>query len=166
MERIRQFYINFTDKMNVEDYLYVESILTKDELILFKNMLKSEQKHSVRVAKSIEDMINYIVIDDVDIVTKKNELIRAGLLHDVGKATTKVNIFEKSIIVILNKVTKGNLRNINNKKIDCYYNHAKYSYNFLKDVTDSEIVLNVARNHHSKTEDKFVKFFQYIDDRN
>ena len=164
--RIRQFYINATDKMTDSDYEYVESILSNKELSLFNKMLKSEQKHSVRVAKDIESMIEYIVIDDPEIVKNKDLLIKAGLLHDIGKSKVKINIFEKSIIVILNKITKSKLRKINNKKIDCYYNHGYYSYEYLKGIIKNEMILNIVKNHHTVSNDKCIEFFKKIDDRN
>lgn len=166
MSRVRQFYINLVDKMKEEDYKYVEAILNENEVSLFYKMIKSEQKHSVRLARDIEKAIDYIVVDDPDIVKNRDLLIKSSLLHDVGKSRAKINIFEKSIIVILNKITKGNLKNVNNKKVDCYYNHSEYSYELLKDIIDDEIILNIIKNHHSKSNDKIIRFFQYMDDKN
>ena len=49
-KRVKQFYINVTDKMNEEDYKYVNAIITEEEFELFNKLLKSEQKHSVRIS--------------------------------------------------------------------------------------------------------------------
>lgn len=156
-KRVRQFIMNLTDRINENDYKYIESKLNNKEYEIFKEISKSEQKHSVRVAREIENIINEIkkgnefksgytltngeILDRKIILSAKEELIKneellikAGLLHDVGKSRQRINIIDKSIIVILNKLTKGKLRNINLKKIQCYYNHSEYSYEILKEM--------------------------------
>lgn len=166
-KRVKQFYINATDLMTNKDYKYVKRNLNNEEYDLFKKILKSEQKHSVRIAKEIEYTIENNLVDDVDIIQSKNLLIKTALLHDVGKSKQKVNIIEKSIIVILNKLTKGNLKNFKkSKKVQCYYNHSEYSYVLLKDIIKDDLILNIIRNHHKNTDNKLTNFFKQIDDNN
>ncbi len=57
-KRVRQFIMNLTDRINEDDYKYVESKLNKKEYEIFNAISKSEQKHSVRVAKEIENIID------------------------------------------------------------------------------------------------------------
>lgn len=166
-KRVKQFYINATDSMISKDYEYVKIHLNNEEYDLFKKILKSEQKHSVRIAKEIEYIIENNLVDDIDIIQSKNLLIKTALLHDVGKSKQKVNIIEKSIIVILNKLTKGNLKNLKkSKKVQCYYNHSEYSYILLKDIIKDDLILSIIRNHHRNTDNKFTNFFKQIDDNN
>lgn len=165
-KRIKQFYINLTDRMTRDDYIYVESKLSKEEYSLFLRLLKSEQKHSVRVARDIERKFENNEISNAIILESKDILIKASLLHDIGKIKKKVNIIDKSIIVILNKLTKGNLKKLNNKKVQCYYNHPEYSYNILKNINDDVLLLNIVRNHHKSINDELIEFFQEIDDNN
>ena len=166
-KRVKQFYINATDLMKNEDYEYVKKKLNNEEYKLFNKILKSEQKHSVRIAKKIEFIIENNLIEDIDIIENKNLLVKTALLHDVGKSKQKVNIIEKSIIVILNKLTKGNLKKIEkSKKIQCYYNHSEYSYNLLKDIIEYDLILSVVKNHHKNTGNKYINFFKQIDDNN
>jgi putative nucleotidyltransferase with HDIG domain len=166
-KRVKQFYINATDLMKNEDYDYVKRKLNNEEYKLFNKILKSEQKHSVRIAKEIEFIIDNNLIDDIDIIENKNLLIKAALLHDIGKSKQKVNIIEKSIIVILNKLTKGRLKKIQkSKKIQCYYNHSEYSYNLLKNIIEDDLILNIIKNHHNNTDNKYINFFKQIDDNN
>lgn len=166
-KRVKQFYINATDSMISKDYEYVKIHLNNEEYDLFKKILKSEQKHSVRIAKEIEYIIENNLVDDIDIIQSKNLLIKTALLHDVGKSKQKVNIIEKSIIVILNKLTKGNLKNLKkSKKVQCYYNHSEYSYILLKDIIKDDLILSIIRNHHKNTDNKLTNFFKQIDDNN
>ena len=46
-KRVKQFYVNVTDKMTEKDYDYANEILNKKELELFMKLSKSEQKHSI-----------------------------------------------------------------------------------------------------------------------
>ena len=172
-KRVRQFIMNLTDRINEDDYKYVKSKLNKKEYEIFNAISKSEQKHSVRVAKEIENIIDELkkgnnfeggytltngeILDKETIFSAKEDLIKneemlikVGLLHDVGKSRQKINIIDKSIIVILNKLTSGKLRNINLKKIQCYYNHSEYSYEILKEINKNNVFLEAVRNHHNE----------------
>lgn len=140
-KRVRQFVMNLTDRINEDDYEYVRSKLSEREYEIFNTISKSEQKHSERVAREIECIIDEVEkgnefesgytltngeILDRDIILPicdkliENEamLVKAGLLHDVGKSRQRISIIDKSIIVILNKLTSGKLRNINLKKFN------------------------------------------------
>ena len=161
MGRIKQVYMNLTDKMKEEDYNFVKGILREEEYCCFEKLLKSEQKHSVRLARNIE---NNIYFKDNSIIEQKDMLIKSALLHDVGKSTATITIFDKCVLVLLNKLTKGKLRNSKNKKVDCYYNHALYSYNMLNSIIYDEDILYIIKNHHHKTDDKLILFFQSMDD--
>ncbi|MGL6108219.1 HDIG domain-containing metalloprotein [Romboutsia sp.] len=166
-KRVKQFYINATDRMNKEDYRYVKSILNEEEFILFDKLLKSEKKHCVRNAKEIENIIDNNITQEVEIIKNRDLLIKVALLHDIGKIRKKINIIDKSIIVILNKVTKGRLKDFEkSKKVQCYYNHSEYSYEILKNINNNQLFLNIIKNHHNETDDKLINFFQIIDDKN
>ena len=52
---------------------------------MFRKLLKSEQKHSVRIAREIEYIINHELTDNNDIRINKNILVKSALLHDIGK---------------------------------------------------------------------------------
>ena len=166
-KRVKQFYMNITDTMSKEDYNYVEDVLNNNELQLFIKLSKSEQKHSVRIAKEIEFIIDNGLTDNQEIIKNKDILIKVALLHDIGKIKKRLNVIDKSIIVILNKLTKGKLKKVKkSKKIQCYYNHSEYSYEILKKIVDDELLLEVVKNHHNNSDNEIIKFFKEIDDEN
>ena len=166
-KRVKQFYVNVTDKMTEKDYDYANEILNKKELELFMKLSKSEQKHSIRIAKDIEFIIDNNETDDEEILKNRNLLMKSALLHDIGKITKRLNVIDKSIIVILNKLTKGKLKSIKkSKKIQCYYNHISYGYEILKDIIDDTVILDIVKNHHSDNGNNLVNFFKQIDDKN
>ena len=136
-KRVKQFYVNVTDKMTEKDYDYANEILNKKET------------------------------DDEEILKNRNLLMKSALLHDIGKITKRLNVIDKSIIVILNKLTKGKLKSIKkSKKIQCYYNHSSYGYEILKDIIDDTVILDIVKNHHSDNGNNLVNFFKQIDDKN
>ena len=166
-KRVKQFYVNVTDKMTKKDYDYAKEILNGKELELFMKLSKSEQKHSIRIAKDIEFIIDNNETDDEEILKNRDILIKSALLHDIGKITKRLNVLDKSIIVILNKLTNGKLKNIKkSRKIQCYYNHSSYGYEILNDMINNEVILDIVKNHHSDNINKLVIFFKHIDDKN
>lgn len=144
MYRIKQFLWAITSKIRPIDYNLLNRYLTKKEKKLFKRLKISEQQHSIRVCnKALERSLH----KNID----KNKLAKIALLHDVGKSEKSLNIVDKSILTILDKITKGNLKRINNKKIDIYYNHAEKSVKLLKKINKYDLdFLEAVRNHHYK----------------
>lgn len=196
-KRVKQFYINLTDRYTKEDEKYVKSILDDFEYNLFKDLSNSEKKHSVRVSnefKKISEEINLNKLNTTkdllseesepiekikEIISQKGEqiikdcilenremFIKAGLLHDIGKSVKRINIIDKSIIVILNKLTSGNLKKLKNKKVQCYYKHSEYSEDMLKGYIKDVKMLNLIKKHHCDTDNLEILLFQIIDDRN
>ena len=195
-KRVRQFYMNLTDRFTEDDRRYAESVLDDFEMSLFEKLSSSEKKHRVRVSRgflNISQEISDGVFDKEELFTEesiyterlknhienngtegledfilqnRDMLIKTGLLHDVGKSVKRINIIDKSIIVILNKITSGRLRAVKNSKIQCYYRHSEYSKNMLKDYIKDEKMLYIIENHHSDTDDMEILVFQVMDDRN
>lgn len=159
--RVKQFYWAITYKINKEDKEFINKYLDKYELKLFNNLGKSEQSHSIRTAKDVKKII------------KNNraeyKLIRAALLHDIGKIEKNLNVIDKSVMVLLHKFTKGKLKKFTGiKKVDVYYNHAEKGYNILKQHLDDERVLYLIRNHHNEEiiNDKELEILKECDSKN
>lgn len=132
------------------DYEYVRGFLNKDEILLFKKLKKSEQYHcirvcrdSIKIAKSYGNNINYEMVG------------KLALLHDIGKSEYHINILTKAILVVVHKISKGNLKKFSNKPfIDIYYNHGKKGVIILTDNSKnkgdySREFLDAIEKHHS-----------------
>lgn len=159
--RVKQFYWGITYKINKEDREFINKYLDKYELELFNNLSTSEQSHSIRTAR------------DVKKINRDNEaeykLVRAALLHDIGKIEKSLNVIDKSVMVLLHKFTKGKIKKfIGIKKVDVYYNHAEKGYNILKQYLDDERVLYLIRNHHNEeiVNDKELEILKECDSKN
>lgn len=147
--RVKQFLWAVVSKITDKDREYIGKYLDASEKELFFNLSKSEQKHSIRVAHKVEELVKFEFQDSIEIINT-SRLRRAALLHDIGKKEKKLNAIDKSILVILNKITKGRIKKFTNiKKIDVYYNHAEKGFNILKNTGKyDERFLFLVRNHH------------------
>lgn len=147
--RVRQFMWAVMSRVNEEDIKYINNYLDEDERKLFFSLAASEQKHSVRVAHQVEKLMKALSDKDKSKINR-NMMIKAALLHDIGKIEKSVNIIDKSLLVIFNKLSGGRIKRFTNvKKIDVYYNHGKKGYNLLSNLNKyDERFLFLVRNHH------------------
>lgn len=155
--RVKQFFLFiFCSHISKKDIEYIDSILNEFEKKLFFKLYKSEQKHSIRVSKACIDyeknpmLFKYKNID-------KDRLVKAALLHDVGKSTQKINILEKSFLVILNHISSKEIIKkhflIKNKKfyrkVYVFFDHPSIAYDLLKSNEPDKKLLFLIRNHES-----------------
>ena len=161
--RVKQFIWAVTARFKPIDYELVRKYLNKNEEKLFNMLSISERHHSIRVCNEALNRYEHIN-KDID----KDKLAKIALLHDVGKSNTTLNVIDKSILVILDKVTKGSLRKYDrNRKIDIYYNHANKSVRLLKDIDkyDLEFLEAIEKHHHKKINSNiYLKIIKESDD--
>lgn len=161
--RVKQFYLAMTAKVSEKEWAFVRAHLDEKEQGLFEKLQVSEQKHCVNVAADIGEAI-----------PKRDQnrafLIRLGLLHDIGKIRVKLNPIDKSIIVILDKLTKGKIKKqTKNKKINSYYNHGEIGSKILREIGGyGEWFLEMIENHHEENikNDPLLEILQTHDDNN
>jgi uncharacterized domain HDIG len=166
--RVKQFIWAIESIYKDIDYEYIKRYLDEDEKKLFQLLKKSDKHHSIRVAK---DALEYIeesnkVSQNLD----KEKIAKIALLHDIGKIERPLNVFEKSLVVILDKVTKGKINKYNNFKIiDIYYNHPEKGYRILKVNKKYDVeFLKVIEGHHLKieTSNEILEIIKYCDNKN
>lgn len=145
--RVKQFFWALFSKINSSDIDFINSYLNQVETDLFNKLHVNEQKHSIRVAK---DVLNEYTFRNSELKMKESVLVKAGILHDIGKTQGKINIFEKSILVIVNKLSKGRIKKMSCiKKIKLFYNHAEIGYEILREYDYDERFLYIIKNHHN-----------------
>lgn len=162
--RIKQFYWDISCRFKHLDYEFIHKYLTLEEIELFKKLSISEQFHCIRVANNaILQGSSVYKLNKSDI----NKLIKVCLLHDIGKIQCKVNVFEKSIFVICNKLLNGKLISFSNRseKINSYYYHPEKGADILSKMGYSDDIIYVIRNHHKKidTDNIFLNILKYSD---
>lgn len=164
--RVKQFLWAVGSYFKEVDYEYVDRFLDSKEKELFDKLKHNEKHHSIRVCK-----------DAIEICKKRNMNIdikkigKISLLHDVGKGEYGLNIFEKSTLVLLNKLTKGKLRKLDNiKNIDVYYNHGEKGADILKKYKKyDEEFLEAIKFHHNdkfKNNNKLLELIRESDNKN
>jgi len=161
--RVKQFMWAITAKFKPIDKKLIDKYLNKKEKNLFYQLRVSDKHHSIRVCNDALDKYNQ---EDID----ENKLAKIALLHDVGKISSRLNIIDKSVIVILDKITKGKLRKYkSNRKIDTYYNHPKKSVDLLNDINkyDNEFLEAIEKHHYKEIgSNVYLKIVKKCDDNN
>lgn len=160
--RIKQFIWCLSAKITNDDLKYIESNLNNHEIVLFKKLSVYEQKHCINVARDVEK-----VCYDREIGC--SNLIKIALLHDIGKINGKINIIDKSILVILDYLSKGSIKKFNKiKQVNFYYNHGKIGADILKKYGYDKRFLYLIENHHNNniTIDKELDIIKFCDNKN
>ncbi|MCR1953140.1 MULTISPECIES: HDIG domain-containing metalloprotein [unclassified Clostridium] len=163
--RVKQFIWGFTSLFKEIDYKYISEFLNEDEIKIFNKLKHNDKHHCIRVCK---DSIKMKYDLDIDIDVYK--LGKAALLHDVGKSKKHLSLMEKSVVVLLDKATKGKIKKYDNiKQIDIYYNHPKIGLDILKGFDYDKEFLQVIRYHHNKDkikENEILNIISRCDDKN
>lgn len=148
MSRIKQFIRCLTAKINEDDYKFISQYLNEKEIELLYRLPIYDIKHCINVAMDIKNNENKLELDEIKL--NYYELIKSGLLHDLGKSIRPLNPIEKAILVILSKFTNGKIKQYQNKskRIYIYFNHGEEGYNLLNNSEYSREFLDVIRYHH------------------
>lgn len=143
--RIKQFFWALTAQITQEEQKFIKHYLSPQEIELFDKLKIYEQKHSVNVAKALQKDITY---------DNPKEMIRVGLLHDIGKIKYPIGPVRKSIMVLLDKFTKGKIAQYNQlKMVRCYYEHPQIGYEMLKERGGySKEFLEIIQKHHEESD--------------
>ena len=94
--RIKQGLNNLTGVMRPEDWSLVMAWLSPAERSLFSKMQRPDQLHCVRVARWL------LAEGEVD-----SSIIKAALLHDVGKSRCRIGIAHRTLYVIMGRIFRS-----------------------------------------------------------
>lgn len=153
--RIKQFIKAMTATVSDTDKEWIKMYLSPEEESIFLKLKRYEQRHCIDVALWLSKKTN-----------ENAEMIRLGLLHDVGKSQYPLNPFEKSIMVVLDRLSRGRVKQFGKlKMVKCYYNHPQSGYEMLKaSGTYDEAFLEIIKTHHIKGDSDRLKLLQEADD--
>lgn len=142
--RIRQFFQGIFAKIDKKDMDLLNEYLSKEEKDLFLQLSISEQRHCLNVA--------YGCIFELP---NNKLLVRAAILHDVGKIRSNLSLINKALIVIalgLN-VNDKYLPNFLKQALHFKLNHPEIAYEILTEIITDNQLLMLVKNHH--TPEKF-----------
>ncbi|AEB77194.1 conserved protein [Clostridium botulinum BKT015925] len=151
-----------TARITPNDEKLLQKYLNKQEHDLFNQLSMNEKTHSLRVAKDIMKVY-------MESKLNKEYFVKVALLHDIGKIKGNLNVLEKGVLVILNKISNGKLKKFSNiHKINIYYNHGEIGAEILRKQGHDERFLYLVKNHHNNDiiEDMDLNILKKCDDRN
>ncbi|BBB92352.1 MAG TPA: HDIG domain-containing protein [Methylomusa anaerophila] len=153
LNRVKQVVAALRAEINQDDRNFVACHLTEKEAALFWRMNLPDQRHSLNVAYSALELAQ----GNKSINSKV--LLKAALLHDVGKVKGDVSTLDKIVTVILNKVVPewtrawgregrgGRIANVRHA-IYIYYHHPARGADMLAaQGVEGEVVYIVGKHH-------------------
>ena len=139
--RVRQFISAVGAKLSKEDIYFIDKYLDEKEKELFYSIARYEQVHSVKVARQVMDESLQLKLYDI-------VLIKAALLHDIGKKNGGLNLINKPIMVLMDRFMPKYLNRLKKiKAVNTYYNHPQIAVEILAD--ENEYLLFLVKNHHN-----------------
>lgn len=104
--RLRQFWSALSAVPSAGELDKVRSLLTPPQMALFIQMHRSEQAHSIQVMGAVFQASEGIPAE------ARRDLLRAALLHDVGKSRYPVRIWERVLIVLSRALLPGKVKRL------------------------------------------------------
>lgn len=141
--RVKQFLKGIRPHIPVEKEQFLKKYLTPEENSLFYKLPRHERSHAVNTAWTINS-----IQDGID----KETLIKAGLLHDIGKIEGKSGIIRKSILVLMDRFLPVLSYNLSRKlnMFYVYYNHPAIGAKLLEGINTDGHIVQLVRYHHSE----------------
>jgi len=154
--RIRQFVRAVSATIKDEDTIFLNQYLDNKMLELFSKMDVVDQRHCIDVAYSLKK--NYPQITD--------DLIRASLLHDIGKQVSFISLWNR-VFYVLFPPHGLNKKRAKNNGIDALTWHAEYGYKIAEESGFSLYIIEIIRYHHDKpARNKDIELLQWADEQN
>lgn len=144
-KRVKQFIRGLFARVTKNDYTFIADYLTPDELELFKLLSRYDQKHGVNVGR-------YLAAHGAGL-----PLIRAGLLHDIGKTRCpELTLIRRSVCVameayrpteadVLAAKGKGKLP----RALYIHKNHPELGAKILEDLDADPYLVSLVRFHQN-----------------
>ena len=115
----------------------MRSWLRVEEEALFFGQPAIDQRHGFQSATEVAAQ-----------VPERRDLVRAALLHDLGKRHSRLNVFGRSVVSALAKVGLKRLVARKGGRGDLYLRHGELAADELSDLDAEPLVVAFARSHH------------------
>ncbi|HWR39715.1 MAG TPA: HDIG domain-containing protein [Patescibacteria group bacterium] len=165
-QRIKQVVAALTARIETADRQFVAYHLNVRETGLFWRMNTPDQRHALNVARTVIKWQaaahkNKTAGDDGAVLTAENRrlLLKAALLHDVGKVKGDVSTADKIIAVLADRFCpraawrwcrpgKGYFWDNLKHALYIYYHHAERGAAMLEECGVEDSVVELVRKHH------------------
>ena len=137
--RIKQFYRGLFAKVHPQDQRFLEKYLSDKEISLFYQLRIAEQRHCLNIA-----------YDCLKIKKNNPTLIKAALLHDIGKVGSNLTLINKALVVLSIKfrIPKKMLPTFLTKALYYKENHPEIGGTLLRKIGTEKDVILLSRYHH------------------
>jgi len=142
---VKRFFGSLKQKsVNEEDLLWVQRILSQEEMHLWKEMPENDQCHSIEVARRAEMLLGKF----------EPEILAAALLHDLGKTKSQAGVWTRVLATLLGlilpkeKKEKWVEKSGIAGKIGQYLQHPAQGANLLRAAGSAPLVVAWAEEHH------------------
>lgn len=143
--RASQFFRSLRNQpLSDAEFEDVQSLLSQEQLLLFGQLTAPDQQHSYRVMQFVRSGGE-----------RNQDLLAAALLHDVGKANKPVTVWERSLVVLVEKAFPGSLGRFGNGPAEGWKRafvvkaqHPGWGADLVSGVDSSDMILKLVRRHH------------------
>lgn len=139
MARIKQFILDVIAPLRRMDQSIPDRYLGPREKEQLSLLRRAEILHVIAVARSMESLLRQIP-QGMELLQSERELIvKASLLHDLGKIHYAAGPIRKTLAVLLDKTLEGKtdasaVALTRWKTVDIYRNHPEYGYRIVSDL--------------------------------
>jgi HD domain len=129
---------------------WVQSILTDDELRLWRRMNRADRRHAIGVARNVERQLGHEATKAV---------LAAALLHDVGKVSAGLGIYGRVVATLAGAAAGRSMAGAwtegkgFTRKVGLYLLHASLGADMLTMAGSDPLTVTWAREHHLPEEE-------------
>jgi predicted HD phosphohydrolase len=166
--RVGQFLRALTARVSNEEVERATQTLTPKAQALFRRQTVQDQRHALTVHEELWQAGH-----------TNPHLLAAALLHDVGKAATRLSPVHRSIIVLLGRFAPGLLARLSQSE-SCFWNrpfvvhaqHPQIGARWAEKADCSPLTVALIRRHEEKQivvqteQDRLLAVLQAVDDAN
>ena len=168
--RVKQFFHAVTAKVSFADALYVREMLDISETVLFFAMSVEDQRHAIDVAHTVERLYDKMRAEKKEKIDVEL-LVKAALLHDIGRVKGDMKIYQKALCVLLDKWDPKYARSLTKPKgekgtlshaVFVYYNHPGIGAEKLEAINEDPRMVYLVGRHHSNKKDKESELYKEL----
>lgn len=153
-------------KFTSKELEFIGDYLDEMEQVLFFQMAPVDQRHAFEVAREVATDPRIQTADE------RILLVKAGLLHDIGKVKGDFTITQRVLVKLMKKFLPGTYRKLASQyqkpgtlthAVFVQAAHPKRGAYMLQAFGASELVVELVKNHHETPKSRFARLLREAD---